>query len=291
MAPSDRVPAWLRASASRRDFARGGAAFFGTAALLPGCITATDDDSTADDDSTGDDDSVGDDDSASSLWATGGAAAVGGPYDDPFSVPDPAPCALLCSATLGPCYGETFDRKDISDGEPGLPMRIVFLVLDEACNPVPGAEVDIWHTSVIGLYSGDDTAQMCTDGNEAALQSHWFRGKQTADASGRVEFDSCFPGWYPSRALHIHLTVRVGGDNFVNSQLYFPHDLQDDVLVTHPDYSERGLAQVSNSEDGILPQEAGDAVLFRWARMDDGVLMVWKTLVVRSSLADPLCAT
>lgn len=281
---------------NRREFTISSLHLFAASTVLPGCpqgdddSAATDDDSVADDDTNSDDDTAGDDDSSSSSWADGGAAAIGNDYPDPFTGDDPDACELLCSAVLGPCYGTTFERKDISEGQPGLPMRIAFRVVDEQCNPVPDAEVDIWHTDVRGTYSGEDTVAMCTGGDELAESGHFFRGIQRSDAGGRADFDSCFPGWYPSRAIHIHFTVRRGDTAYLTSQLYFDTALIDDVLANHPAYEDRGLAQTRNEEDGILPQDNAAKYTFSWARMDDGVLMVWKTLVLRANVADPLCA-
>lgn len=280
---------------TRRSFTGTAFRLLSASALLSACPATGDDDSATadDDDATGDDDdNVGDDDddSATSDWADGGAAAIGGPYPDPFDGDDPDACEVTCSSTLGPCYGETFVRKDISEGEPGLPMRVAIRLVDDQCQPIEGAEVDIWHTNWEGLYSGDDTAAMCTTGDEEALAGQWFRGVQTTDAAGRCDFDSCFPGWYPSRAIHIHFQIRQGGLESLTSQLYFDEKLNNEVLTLHPAYRSRGEAQTNNSEDGILPQENAAKYTFSWGRMDDGVLMVWKTIVVRSNAADPLCA-
>jgi protocatechuate 3,4-dioxygenase beta subunit len=131
---------------------------------------------------------------------------------------------------------------------------------------------------------------MCTGDNAAALAGHWFRGVQRTDADGRCEFDSCFPGWYPSRAIHIHFQVRQNGNVSLTSQLYFEDALINDVLTTHPVYAERGEPRTTNAEDGLRPQENAASYTFAWARMEDGVLMVWRTLVVRSNPEDPLCA-
>jgi protocatechuate 3,4-dioxygenase beta subunit len=223
-------------------------------------------------------------------WATGGTAAMCGVYPDPFERGPGNACELLCSATLGPCYDETFDRKDISEGANGLPMRMAFLVVDESCTPIEGAEVDVWHTSATGFYSGEEASPGCTLGDPEALAGHWFRGIQTTDANGRVDFDSCFPGWYAGRTIHIHLTVRVGGVEYVTSQLYWDDVLCDEIIASEPIYSDRGPRDRTNATDGIFPQGSGTAYLFETAHMDDGAMLAWKTLVIRSSLADPLCS-
>lgn len=50
-------------------------------------------------------------------------------------------------------------------------MRLALLVVDESCNPVPGARVDIWHTGPEGLYSGEDASTFCTSDDPAATSA------------------------------------------------------------------------------------------------------------------------
>lgn len=231
----------------------------------------------------GDDTSADDTASVQGTWATGGTANLAESYAVTFD----DSCAQTCEMTLGPCYGQTEDRKDISEGQEGLPMRVAFKVVDTDCQPVEGAVVDIWHCSVDGVYSGSDVAAMCAGGDAAALAAHWFRGQQTTDAEGRVDFDSCFPGWYPGRAVHIHFQVLVGGQAWVVSQLGFRETLNTDVFANHPDYTPSGQPDTPNASDGIL--RLGDAYLFDWRQAEDGALVVWKTLTLRTSLSEPRC--
>lgn len=220
-------------------------------------------------------------------WATGGTAAMSGPYPDPFAGM-PTSCPLLCQMTMGPCYGETLERQDISEGIDGLPVRLALLVVDDACSPVQGAVVDIWHTSPSGLYSGAQAAEICTRGDPEASASRWFRGMQTTDARGRVDFDTCFPGWYPMRTVHIHLQIRRDSSEYVTSQLIFDQDLVDSICTTHPAYADRGPPDTTNDTD-FLVRDAIEALRMEHRRMDDGVMQAYKVLVIRSSLSDDLC--
>ena len=128
------------------------------------------------------------------VWATGGTAAMTAvaSYPDPFAAGLGAVCNLTCESTLGPCYATTLERRDISEGHDGLPVRLAFLVVDETCKPIPGATVDIWHAAPEGLYSGEDASDFCTSGDAVARAARWFRGVQTTDANGRADFDTCF---------------------------------------------------------------------------------------------------
>lgn len=222
-------------------------------------------------------------------WATGGTAAMTAKasYPDPFVTA--AACALSCSMTQGPCYdAASAVRQDISDGLPGLPMRLALRILDSNCNPVSGASIDVWHTSAAGKYSGDDTANenvaFCT-GNDSAYVSHlYFRGRQTTDASGKAYFDSCFPGWYSSRTIHVHLTIRVGGTAYLTTQLFFTDDLDNSIIGTEPLYDARGSRDTTNASDTVLPKNATTAAnyIFDTARMTDGALLAWKTIILRT---------
>lgn len=220
-------------------------------------------------------------------WATGGTGSMTGEYDDPFPNGPGKECSLICSTTMGPCYAMTVDRKDISEGYPGLPVRLALLVVDDACEPVANATVDIWHTSNRGLYSGSDAIDFCTTGDEDARTHRFMRGVQTTDADGRVDFDTCFPGWYPGRAIHIHFTIKVGDAEYVTSQLFFPESINQEIFAVHPEYEEFGAPDTPNGEDGIYA--AANEVLV--SKLPDNAMMAKKVIVIRSNLADPLCAT
>jgi protocatechuate 3,4-dioxygenase beta subunit len=224
-------------------------------------------------------------------WATGGTAAMTGAstYPNPFASDKGTVCKLTCEQIKGPCYGVTMVRKDISEGHDGLPVRLALRVLDESCEPIPGATVDIWHAGPSGVYSGDDQHPFCNPDGTEARAARWFRGVQTTDADGRVEFDTCFPGWYAGRAIHIHFIIRVGDSESVTSQLYFEDSLNDDVIGSQSLYKTRGERDTRNTDDSVVAQDQlGDYVL-RTQKMPDGALLAWKTLIVRSSTGTPLC--
>jgi protocatechuate 3,4-dioxygenase beta subunit len=214
-------------------------------------------------------------------WATGGTRAMTAlaAYPDPFSAGMGSACTLLCEAT----------REDISEGEPGLPVRIAFLVVDETCAPVPNARVDIWHCGPDGLYSGEDASDFCTSGDTRARAARWYRGVQTTDAKGRVNFNTCFPGWYSSRTIHIHFTIRVNDQEFVTSQLVFDDALCDGIVADQPLYDTRGARDTTNATDNVVSAESAPDYSFHTQRMTDGAMLAWKTLVIRSSLSTASC--
>jgi protocatechuate 3,4-dioxygenase beta subunit len=215
-------------------------------------------------------------------WATGGTASMSGNYADPFTAGIGTACTIYKASTLGPCHAATVDRMDISEAQAGLPVRLAFLVVNPSCQPVPGATVELWHTNPTGLYSGSDASNMCTTGDSAARASRWFRGIQTADANGRVDFNTCFPGWYSSRTIHIHFTVRAGGTEYLTSQLFFDDALNNDIISTHPSYSTRGAKDTTNANDNVLRQSGLSDFTFQTQKMDDGALLAWKALVINA---------
>ena len=284
---------------SRRGALRG--IGLGIAAVpIVGCggVAMTSIDAAASDAATGADAALGADagiDAASaSSWASGGTAVMTGSYPDPFGAL-PTVCDATCTMTKGPCHSSSPTRQDISEGYPGLPMRLALRILDTNCQPVSGATVEIWHTRNSGLYSGtNDTGEFnlafCT-GNDADAQAHhYFRGIQTTDANGRVDFDSCFPGWYSSRAIHIHMVVAVGGSEYLISQLFFPQDVITDIFASHPDYLSFGQPDTPNSSDTVLPATDATDYLVDVARMSDGAMMASRTLFLRTSTTTTLCS-
>jgi protocatechuate 3,4-dioxygenase beta subunit len=215
-------------------------------------------------------------------WARGGTAAMtdAARYPNPFGAV-PASCALVVAMTGGPCTeAMDWDRRDVSEGAPGLPMRLLLRVLGAGCMPLVGAKVKIWHTNLRGSYSGDTPNNaFCINDPEAATK-HYFRGVQTTDASGIVSFDSCFPGWYPGRAMHIHFTVVHAGRS-ATSQVFFEQTLNDEIFSTHPDYQPFGLPDTPNARDGIggaaIPQ-----LTLATRRMSDGAMLAYRDVMVSS---------
>lgn len=153
-------------------------------------------------------------------------------------------CVLSPELTDGPYYlpGEKV-RRDITEGLPGAPLALRLTVLDATtCRPVKGAAVDIWHASAAGKYSGE--AANNTVGRT------YLRGIQRTDAQGLALFKTVYPGWYPGRAVHIHVKVHIGGEAVHTGQLFFRDSFTDAVYKRAP-YRARGARDVLNSADSI----------------------------------------
>ena len=103
---------------------------------------------------------------------------------------------------------------------------------DREGQPIAGAEIDIWHSSPVGLYENQDPDQ-------AEMN---LRGKFTTDADGRIWFRSVKPAGYPIptdgvvgrllqaqdrhpfRPAHVHALVFKEGYKTLTSQVYADDD-------------------------------------------------------------------
>jgi|GEM_PF-209554 len=227
-------------------------------------------------------------------WATGGTAAMvaAATYPDPFESDAPTTCTLTCAATIGPCHTTSPEQQDVSDGWNGLPVRLSLRVLDEECQPLEDVIVEIWHTNHEGIYSGNIT-DMCNDVEEYKSQL-FFRGYQRTDAAGVVNFDTCYPGWYSGRVVHIHFRIMTGAydasDNAsaeVISQLFFTDELNNEIFGSHQDYSSFGQPDTQLGNDNVVGGEDDPSpYVLDIQKMSDGVMLASKTIILRSSSAD-----
>ena len=187
----------------------------------------------------------------STLLRAGGlaAAALGATSLPAAAAGNEAQSALACvlspEMTDGPYYlpGEKL-RRDITEGLPGAPLALRLTVLDAtSCRPIKGAAVDIWHASAAGKYSGEEANN--------TVGRTYLRGLQRTDANGLALFKTVYPGWYPGRAVHIHVKVHVGGDVVHTGQVFFRDSFTDAVYKRQP-YRARGTRDMRNSDDGIF---------------------------------------
>lgn len=218
-------------------------------------------------------------------WASGGTAAMvaKSSYPDPFTDSLDS-CQLVATTTDGPCTTTTdLEREDISEEWSGLPLRLGLKVVDTSCNVLAGATVKIWHTNFAGSYSGETPNNgMCLK-DQAYSSNDFFRGVQTTDEDGVVYFDSCFPGWYRGRAVHIHFQVKNGAQSYRVSQVFFPEDITEEVFSSHEEYLDFGQPDTTFSNDNIISEIAAaerDRHVLSVARMSDGVMLASKVVTV-----------
>jgi protocatechuate 3,4-dioxygenase beta subunit len=124
-------------------------------------------------------------------------------------------------------------------------LTITVVNAANACAPVANASVEIWQCDADGHYS-----QYSQPGYNGTAQS-FLRGIQTTDASGRVTFQTIYPGWYQGRATHIHIEVVVNGRTVKVTQIAFPENVTAAVYASGV-YASKGENPTSNATDNVF---------------------------------------
>ena len=196
-------------------------------------------------------------------------------------------CVLTPEQTEGPFYLPLeLIRQDITEGKPGLPLRLRIAVADiNACTMLADAAVDIWHCDAQGYYSGVEAnpggnASQSAEAGAGSEAGTFLRGIQLTNADGIAEFQTIYPGWYAGRTVHIHMKVHVGGTPEIlelptpagpdagtyegghvshTGQLYFDDTTSDEVFAAAEAYGGRDNARrLRNDQDGILGEHADE---------------------------------
>ena len=138
---------------------------------------------------------------------------------------------------LGPFFRDGAPRCEdgaslLRSPTPGAPLEFKGWVRDEEGRPVAAAEVDVWHSSTVGLYENQDPTQ--ADMN--------LRGRFVTGVDGSFSFRSVKPAGYPvpkdgpagallaaqgrhnMRPAHLHFLVFKPGFKTIASQVYDPED-------------------------------------------------------------------
>ena len=202
---------------------------------------------------------------ASATAGATGTAATGTATASAAAVASSLPsCVVVPELTEGPYYvNENLERSDIridtSDGSvsEGATLTIDWVVSQvdgNACIPLEGVLVDVWHCDAAGDYS-----------DVGSEQGHDFlRGFQRTDSAGKARIVTIYPGWYQGRAVHIHFKIRTdaaatSGLEFT-SQLFFDDAFSDQVFATGA-YAAKGPHDVQNANDSIFQQSQGMTLL------------------------------
>ena len=176
---------------------------------------------------------------------------------------DATSCSLTPEETEGPYYIDVDSiRSDIRDGRPGTDLRVGIRVLDESCEPVPDAVVEIWHCDGLGTYSGFESQSQQANGDPGASpdnpstdSTRYLRGGQVTNADGIAQIRTIYPGWYTGRTVHIHSKVHINNDEVLTTQLYFDDQVSDAVFGSADPYAQHTGRDVTNENDGIFHRE------------------------------------
>lgn len=172
-------------------------------------------------------------------------------------------CVVVPELTEGPYYLDVdLERSDIrpntGDGavSEGSVLELGWLVSQvdgDACVPLEGVIVDMWHCDALGVYSG-------VQGDDG----DFLRGHQRTDANGAAAFTTVYPGWYSGRAVHIHFKIRTDPEADAGfeatSQLFFDDALSAEVFASGV-YAAKGTQDTPNDADSIFGESGGTTLL------------------------------
>ncbi|MEA2285902.1 MAG: hypothetical protein QOJ21_1945 [Solirubrobacteraceae bacterium] len=173
-----------------------------------------------------------------------------------------ASCVLTREVTEGPYWiANSLTRRNITEGRPGIPLSLHLTVVHATtCEPISGADVEVWHADARGVYSGV---------GPASASSRFLRGHQRTDAAGLAVFRTIYPGWYRGRTPHIHMKVHSGGDVVHTGQVFF-RDATSDVVYRTSAYRSRGTPDTTNGRDNIYAQAGGSAATLKLTKRSGG---------------------
>lgn len=197
-----------------------------------------------------------------------------------------ATCTSTNAETEGPFPTKdpsSLVRQNIVADRTGVPLTITITIQNKSnnCNPLEGALVDIWHCDKDGYYSEYGGTSMQSVNFTAV---HFLRGRQVTDSNGQVGFVSIFPGWYQSRATHIHVHIyKANGTSLLVTQIAFPEGSNSAVVQVNAasakGYTKGMSGYTYNSSDNVF----GDGVTTEMSSIsgsvDDGYALT-HTIVV-----------
>lgn len=179
-------------------------------------------------------------------------------------------CIATPPSTEGPFYFDpALERADIAEGRPGAPLELAIRVVDRDCLPLARARVEIWHADADGAYSGFGRGR-----GQPGPRETFMRGALPADASGRANFRTIWPGWYPGRTPHIHFKVRPdkGESRILTGQIYFPDEISEKIYRTVAPYAARPGGRIATNADDGLFRRSGALTSATVAERADGYL-------------------
>ncbi len=231
----------------RKDFLKSGFGFLGMALIAPAALSSKD--------------------TAKKLSEAESCTVTNSETGGPF--PTITPSSLVTSNIVGDRTGVAFT------------INITVKNINNSCNALQGAIVDIWHCDKDGNYS---------EYGGTAMQSanyttyHFLRGRQTTDANGLVTYTSIFPGWYTSRATHIHVHIYTsGGTSLLITQIAFPEDSGNAVTAvnaaTSYGYTKGMTGYTYNASDNVFSDGTSNEMSTITGSVSAGYVLNFETYV------------
>ena len=191
------------------------------------------------------------------MWATDGSTCsvvpteTEGPYPGDGSTTSNGGIAnaLMLSGIVRSDIRSSVDSA--SGTAAGVPMtlKVKLVNVNDACAPLEGWAVYVWHCTADGLYSMYSSS---------VVDENFLRGVQATDAEGVATFTTVVPGCYSGRMPHIHfevyrsLNTATSADNQLKtSQMALPVSVCQAVYADTGTYanSASNLARISYASD------------------------------------------
>lgn len=209
-----------------------------------------------------------------------------------YSIENSGVCVASAEAILGPYYAEnaSLERVDITEGKQGVSLDVILQIVDvnNNCEPLTNAIVDIWHCDSRGYYS-QFTANNPLDWPskpgvaEKSDNETFLRGRQISDETGKVQFKTIYPGWYSPRTQHIHARIFLDEKVAATIQLYFPDRLNKMVSLMKP-YNQRTPSPYTNQNDAVIGlSEGADGSWLHMTEQGDGFRGTLTVGILRAS--------
>lgn len=205
---------------------------------------------------------------------------------------DAQACTVANSETAGPfptINPANFVRSNIVGTRTGVPLTLNLTVknVQSNCAAVSGLLVDIWHCDKDGNYSqyGGTTMQPTN-----YTTQDFLRGRQTTNAAGLVSFTSIFPGWYTSRATHIHVHIyTASGTTLLISQIAFPESSTSAVVTVNSatayGYTKGMTGYTYNATDNVFSDGTATEMSTVTGSVAAGYVLAWDAFVSSMALA------
>lgn len=122
---------------------------------------------------------------------------------------------------------------------------------------------------------------------------HFLRGRQVTDAAGQVTFTSIFPGWYTSRATHIHVHIySASGASLLITQIAFPEGAGSAVETvnnaTAYGYTKGMSGYTYNASDNVFSDGTSTEMSVITGDLSSGYELNWEVFVSSPSGIDEL---